>query len=67
MKNVAILGSTGSIGVNTLKVIESMPDKFRVCALSSFGNVGLLGKQIKRFKPSLVTVVDPEKASVLKK
>jgi len=67
MKNVVILGSTGSIGVNTLKVIESLPTQFKVIGLSANSNISLLEKQIKRFKPSMVTVVNPDKASQLKK
>lgn len=67
MKNVAILGSTGSIGINTLKVIESFPKRFKVVGLSSLSNVELLAEQIRRFKPSLVTVVDSSKARQLKK
>lgn len=66
MKNVAILGSTGSIGINTLKVIESLSKRFRVVGLSSFSNTELLTKQIKAFRPSSVTVVDPKKAKELK-
>ncbi|MFH1867377.1 MAG: 1-deoxy-D-xylulose-5-phosphate reductoisomerase [Candidatus Omnitrophota bacterium] len=66
MKNVAILGSTGSIGINTLKVIESLSKGFRVVGLSSFSNIGLLQEQIRIFKPSLVTVVDSKKGMELK-
>ncbi|NQT91052.1 MAG: 1-deoxy-D-xylulose-5-phosphate reductoisomerase [Candidatus Omnitrophica bacterium] len=66
MKRVAILGSTGSIGINTLKVIESHPKRFKVAGLSSFSNVELLKKQIKRFRPSMATVVEPSKADGLK-
>lgn len=67
MKNVVILGSTGSIGINTLKVIKSFPRRFRVVGLSSFSNTGLLKEQIRIFKPSLVTVVDSAKARELRK
>jgi len=67
MKNVAILGSTGSIGVNALKVIESLPDRFRVVGLSSFSNTDLLAQQINRFKPLLVNIVDHTRLKDLKK
>ncbi|NQT95744.1 MAG: 1-deoxy-D-xylulose-5-phosphate reductoisomerase [Candidatus Omnitrophica bacterium] len=67
MKRVAILGSTGSIGINTLKVIESHPDKFEVAALSSYSNTQLLESQVRKFKPSLVTVVDHAKSKEFKK
>jgi len=67
MKEVVVLGSTGSIGVNTLKVIESHPDKFKVTGLSSNSNIRLLKKQIEKFKPKSVAVVNPEKAQRLKK
>ena len=67
MKNVAILGSTGSIGVNALKVIDAFPDKFNVVGLSAYSNIGLLQEQIRKFKPSLVTVVNPKSAQELNK
>ncbi|MEI6846067.1 MAG: 1-deoxy-D-xylulose-5-phosphate reductoisomerase, partial [Candidatus Firestonebacteria bacterium] len=58
-KKIAILGATGSIGVNTLKVIASFPDAFEVTALSAKGsNVKLLAEQIKKFKPKYVSVHD---------
>jgi len=57
-KNVVILGSTGSIGINTLKVIERYPDQFKVYGLSAYNNVQLLEKQIKKFSPKYVAVND---------
>ncbi len=65
MKNVAILGSTGSIGINALKVIEAFPKHFKVVGLSSFSNISLLEKQIIKFNPSYVTVVNPKKSEKL--
>lgn len=56
LKNVLVLGSTGSIGINTLKVIERFPDKFRVIGLSAFSNVDLLKKQIRQFSPKAVAI-----------
>lgn len=57
-RQVSILGSTGSIGVNTLRVIESFPEEFAVAALGAGGNVALLAEQIERFRPRLVAVAD---------
>ncbi len=58
MKKISILGSTGSIGVNTLRVAEKFPDKIRVVSLAAGRNARLLAKQIQRFKPELVSVAD---------
>ena len=57
MKAISILGSTGSIGCNTLKVVEFLGD-LRVVALGAGENVGKLAEQIKRFQPELVAVKD---------
>ncbi len=56
IKNIAVLGSTGSVGTNTLKVAEAFQDRFRVVALTAFNNVSLLEKQIKKFRPKYVAV-----------
>ncbi len=56
MKSVAILGSTGSIGVNTLDVIRSAPGDFRVEALAAGRNIDLLADQVREFKPRRVAV-----------
>jgi len=53
-KNVVILGSTGSIGINTLKVIERFPDQFKVVGLTAYNNFKLLERQIKWFAPTHV-------------
>jgi 1-deoxy-D-xylulose-5-phosphate reductoisomerase len=58
MKSISILGSTGSIGVNTLKVVEHLKNEFRVVALGAGGNVEILAEQIKQFQPELVAVKD---------
>lgn len=58
MKNIAILGSTGSIGTNALKVIKSRPKDFNVIGLSAYSNVHLIAKQINEFKPEIVSVKD---------
>jgi len=56
MTRIAILGSTGSIGVNTLNVVSGMKDRFKVVALSADKNVGLLLKQAAIFKPRIACV-----------
>lgn len=53
-KRIAILGSTGSIGVNTLKVVERYPERFIVTALSAYTNTVLLQKQVRQFAPKHV-------------
>jgi 1-deoxy-D-xylulose-5-phosphate reductoisomerase len=67
MKNISILGSTGSIGVNALDVIGNNPDRFKIVALSAGANVKLLGRQIDQFRPEVVSVIDEEHARELKK
>jgi 1-deoxy-D-xylulose-5-phosphate reductoisomerase len=51
---LAILGSTGSIGVNALKVVDWHPQRFKVTALSAYNNVSLLKEQIRKYKPLYV-------------
>ncbi len=63
MKNISILGSTGSIGQSTLSVVADYPDRFRVVALTAHRNSDLLLEQIERFTPKLVAVTDPECAA----
>ena len=58
MKNISILGSTGSIGVNALSVINNLDDKFNVKALSAYKNSSLLIEQAKIFNPEIVVIVD---------
>ena len=65
MKRLSILGSTGSIGVSALDVIERHPSDFVVAALAAGRNIDLLSQQIKRFRPSLVSVIDSEYAERL--
>ena len=56
MKRLAILGSTGSIGVSTLDVVARFPDRFRIAALAAGKNLTRLGEQIRAFRPGLVSV-----------
>ncbi len=58
MKRLTILGSTGSIGRQTLEVVEKHPDKFQVVALSARKNAELLLRQAERFRPSYVVLTD---------
>jgi len=66
MKNIAILGSTGSIGVNALSVIQANPEKYQVTALAAGKNIRLLLEQIKRFQPLAVAVIEETAANELK-
>lgn len=58
-KRIAILGSTGSIGTQSLEVIEQNPDRFVVEVLTANNNVDLLIQQAKKFKPNVVVVANP--------
>jgi len=66
MKKITILGSTGSIGQNALRVIAAHPERFSVYALAANANIAILKKQIERFKPQVVAVTDPVRALKLK-
>jgi 1-deoxy-D-xylulose-5-phosphate reductoisomerase len=65
--NIAILGSTGSIGRSSLDVIEALPDRFRVTYLTAHRNIEILTEQVRRFKPLAVVVSDPDLAGELRK
>ena len=65
-KGLAILGSTGSIGVNTLDVVATHPDRFTVLALAAHGNVDIIEQQTRRFHPRLVVLFDAQKAELLR-
>jgi len=66
MKNISLLGSTGSIGRSTLSVVEKFPDLFRVVALAAGNNIELLEKQVRQFRPSIVSVLSDRAAEELK-
>ncbi len=66
IKKVVILGSTGSIGINTLKVVDQYPDKFKVVGLSAYNNIDLLEQQIRKYSPRYVGV-NGEKVVALRK
>jgi 1-deoxy-D-xylulose-5-phosphate reductoisomerase len=58
MTKLTIVGSTGSIGRNTLKVVEHLPDRFQVFALSAHSATGLLAEQVQKFRPKVVALSD---------
>lgn len=67
MKKILLLGSTGSIGVNTLNVIREFNGQFKVAALAVNKNISLLEEQINEFQPEIAVVKDVEAAKELKK
>ena len=67
MKRVAILGSSGSIGVTTLKVIKQYPGEFKLEALAVNKNIDFLKRQIAEFKPGKIAVGDEETGKKIKK
>ena len=60
MKRLAILGSTGSIGTNVLRVVDAFPGRFRVVGLAAGRNVERLAEQVARYQPTIVSVADEE-------
>jgi len=65
MKNISILGSTGSIGTQTLDVVQRFPDMFNIVSLVAHRNVQLLRDQIKKFQPEFVVISDEKNAAIL--
>lgn len=65
-KKIAILGSTGSIGTNALRVIENLGDEYEVAALTAGGNVKLLAEQVKKFRPKITVIANTGKLDELK-
>lgn len=65
MKNVVLLGSTGSIGTSTVKVAEDLPDRIRLLGLGAGNNAELLVKQTLRHRPEAISICDPAKAQEL--
>jgi len=66
MKYISILGSTGSIGQQTLQVIQELGDDFKVVGLAAKSNIELIKSQIDQFKPEIVALSDEPSADVLK-
>ena len=66
MKNITILGSTGSIGVNALNVIDNLDEDYKVFGLSAYKNIDTILAQIKKYKPEVVAVADLSAANSVK-
>ncbi len=66
MKNVVLLGSTGSIGTSTIKVAADLPDHLRLIGLAAGNNVELLLEQTRRHRPEAISISDPAKAQELR-
>ncbi|MGB8369088.1 MAG: 1-deoxy-D-xylulose-5-phosphate reductoisomerase [Limisphaerales bacterium] len=67
MKNVVLLGSTGSIGTSTVKVAEDLPDRIRLVGLAAGNNAELLLEQARKHRPEAISINHPEKARDLGK
>ena len=65
MKNVVLLGSTGSIGTSTIKVAEDLPDRLRLLGLAAGNNAELLLEQTRQHRPEAISILDPTKAAEL--
>jgi 1-deoxy-D-xylulose-5-phosphate reductoisomerase len=66
MKRISILGSTGSIGRSTLRVVEAYPERFEVIALAAGRNIDAAFEQARRWKPQLLSVADEQDAESLR-
>jgi len=67
MKNVVLLGSTGSIGTSTVKVAQDLPDRIRLVGLAAGNNAKLLLDQARKHRPEVISINDPQKAADLGK
>ncbi|MFA5374981.1 MAG: 1-deoxy-D-xylulose-5-phosphate reductoisomerase [Dehalococcoidia bacterium] len=67
VKRLAILGSTGSIGTQTLDIVRSFPERLRIIGLSAGANTDLLSKQIAEFKPELISIGSKKDQNKLKR
>lgn len=65
-RKLVILGSTGSIGRQTLSVVEKWPEKFSIKGLAAGANLDLLEEQARKFKPSIISLEDKRRAQILK-
>jgi 1-deoxy-D-xylulose-5-phosphate reductoisomerase len=66
VKAITLLGSTGSIGTQTLDIVEHNPDKFRIVGLAAGSNVEMLAQQVRQFRPEIVAIGNKAKFSELK-
>ena len=65
MRNVVLLGSTGSIGTSTIKVAEDLPEKIRLVGLAAGNNIKLLAEQTRKHQPKAISIFDLGKAKQL--
>lgn len=65
MKPITLVGSTGSIGTQTLDIVTQYPDQFRIVGLAAGNNVEMLAAQIRQFRPSIAAICSPEKLPAL--
>ncbi|MCD5410427.1 MAG: 1-deoxy-D-xylulose-5-phosphate reductoisomerase [Clostridiales bacterium] len=65
MKKISILGSTGSIGLQTVEIVREHLDKFKIIGIAAMSNIEKLEEQINEFKPEIVAVFNEEKAKIL--
>ncbi len=66
MKAITLLGSTGSIGTQTLDIVQDHPDQFRIVGMAAGRNLELIAQQIRQFKPEIVAIARPEDLPLLK-
>lgn len=66
MKAITLLGSTGSIGTQTLDIVSQYPDQFRIVGLAARNNVELLAQQIRQFRPQIVAICNLDQLPLLK-
>ena len=66
MKAITLLGSTGSIGTQTLDILKSHPEDFRLVGIAAGNNVELLAQQVRQFKPEIVAICNESKLAALK-
>ncbi|HEX7277023.1 MAG TPA: 1-deoxy-D-xylulose-5-phosphate reductoisomerase, partial [Acidimicrobiales bacterium] len=65
MKTVSLVGSTGSIGRQTLDVVRAEPDRYRIVALGASTSVEQLAAQVGEFRPDVVAIADADRAAAL--
>ncbi len=66
MKAITLLGSTGSIGTQTLDIVDHHPDQFRIVGMAAGRNVTLFAEQVRRFRPAIIALADVEKLPELR-
>jgi len=67
MKGLSILGCTGSVGTNVLRIVDAFPERFRVIGLAAGQNVDVLAPQVARYRPQVVSVATRESAEALRR